>query len=685
MENQLGGQHQSRLRYSVSSESIRDGTWDRPAVGNELDRRSVVSDMVSQRNEPLYGPLASFETANEELRQNSMPVTSREISNTADASEDHQEGAYKSIPTAEATAVGLQKSSKKTPFSKAAEFANDWWLWELIGILLSAGSMIAVVILCARLNNTSLSDWNIQIGPNTLIAILVTIAKAAMLLPVTECISQLKWLHFSGKSRALRDIDWIEGASRGPWGSFLFFCRNRFRTMTISWGALLMIFALAMSPFAQQVISFESRNVAQAGKAATIPVSRIYDSGLVLSGLAASVNPAQYTSREMQGAFFNGLFNLSTKLDFSCSTGNCTWPAFSSLGVCSTCDRVQPTTTNINTTYCNGTYGDFWKICDVNATYTTPRNLTLESFVYWQVNSAVATYDDHSLLSSFSEDTWVDNQDDLAVVGFARMPALPDPEPNNVRNASIDWLNSAELTECSLSFCAKTYQDITVVNGSLVENYTVTDTPLDWSSQYWDGNRWFLRSSVNLSNRAFEPFDNATVILGYYDFLSVAGFLSNMLNFTLRDVSADAYFDGSFTFSAGQAFNYSNSVSDTMSTIATSLTNIVRQSRNATVADGVGFEAQTFIVVNWPWLSLPLALVLLTAAFLATVVCMSHCEEAPPIWKSSLVPLLFRGLEGWERHDLRGEKRTELERLAATMQTQLMRNHSGDTQFSRVD
>lgn len=165
----------------------------------------------------------------------------------------------------------------------------------------------------------------------------------------------------------------------------------------------------------------------------------------------------------MQGAFFNGLFNLSTKLDFSCSTGNCTWPAFSSLGVCSTCDRVQPTTTNINTTYCNGTYGDFWKICDVNATYTTPRNLTLESFVYWQVNSAVATYDDHSLLSSFSEDTWVDNQDDLAVVGFARMPALPDPEPNNVRNASIDWLNSAELTECSLSFCAKTYQDITVV------------------------------------------------------------------------------------------------------------------------------------------------------------------------------------------------------------------------------
>ncbi|KAK7514508.1 hypothetical protein IWZ03DRAFT_415911 [Phyllosticta citriasiana] len=641
--------------------------------------------MASGHYEPLYNSIGSSEVANDEPQQHSTEDDSREVSNAVDAREGlHSGETYKIVPTTE-TAVDRRNSPGRSIYRKAARFTNDWWLWELCGVLLSAASMIAVIIICVRLNNTSLSDWNMGIGPNTLIAVLVTVAKAALLLPVTEGMSQLKWSYFSHKRRALIEIDWIEGASRGPWGSLLFFFRSRFRAVTISCGASLVIFALAMSPFAQQVISFEPRNTAQPGKIAAVPISRTYDSGLNLFGLAADVNPAQYTSREMQGAFFNGLFNLSTTLDFSCPSGNCTWPKFSSLGICSTCSRVEALETDVDTTYCDATYGESPKTCDVNATYTTPSNLTLEAFVYWQVSSRVSIYDYHALLSSFSKPSGTEEHDDLAVVGFARMPPLPDPEPKNVRNASIDWLNSAQLTECRLAFCAKTYQDVKVVDGSLVDNYTVTETPLSWSSQYWDGSRWFLRSSVNPNDGSFEPFDNQTAIIGYYDYLSTAGFVRNMLNFTLRDVSMDAYFDGTFAFSAGQAFNYSDSINNVMSTIATSMTNIVRRSSNVTAATGTVFEAQTFITVHWPWLSLPVALVVLAGGFLATNIWMSGDKKAPPIWKSSLVPLLFRGLESWEQDELRGEKKTELETLAATVQTQLRKNDSGNTQFCRLN
>lgn len=45
----------------------------------------------------------------------------------------------------------------------------------------------------------------------------------------------------------------------------------------------------------------------------------------------------------LRGAFYRGLSastNLTSAVDVTCRTGNCTWPDFASLGVCSTCHNV---------------------------------------------------------------------------------------------------------------------------------------------------------------------------------------------------------------------------------------------------------------------------------------------------------------------------------------------------------
>lgn len=47
---------------------------------------------------------------------------------------------------------------------------------------------------------------------------------------------------------------------------------------------------------------------------------------------------------EMEGAVANGLWGLRLSDPISCPTGNCTWPIFSTLGICSSCANVTDET-----------------------------------------------------------------------------------------------------------------------------------------------------------------------------------------------------------------------------------------------------------------------------------------------------------------------------------------------------
>jgi Protein of unknown function (DUF3176) len=68
-------------------------------------------------------------------------------------------------------------------------------------------------------------QWRFEITLNAMIAIFATIAKAALLNPVTQCIFQLKWTWFASRERHLLDFQTFDQASRGEWGSFIFLIR----------------------------------------------------------------------------------------------------------------------------------------------------------------------------------------------------------------------------------------------------------------------------------------------------------------------------------------------------------------------------------------------------------------------------------------------------------------------------
>ena len=91
-----------------------------------------------------------------------------------------------------------------------------WWWWEIAPILLSIMCTFAMVIVLARIEDTPLDDWKFSIQLNSLIAILTTTSKAAMLVAVTTAIGQLKWLHFTARRDHLLNFQRFDDASRGP-------------------------------------------------------------------------------------------------------------------------------------------------------------------------------------------------------------------------------------------------------------------------------------------------------------------------------------------------------------------------------------------------------------------------------------------------------------------------------------
>lgn len=165
-----------------------------------------------------------------------------------------------------------------TPIKKRSDLSLRDWVWEIGASIFSLGCFAAVVGVLVANEDKSLSSWTFVFGTslNTLIATLSTLSRAALMVPVASCISQLKWIHLIGASRPLKDAQVFEDASRGPWGSLELMWKLHIRTKLATWGSVITILTLAMGPFAQQLLSYPTRTVVSGG--ATFYTSHVYDS-----------------------------------------------------------------------------------------------------------------------------------------------------------------------------------------------------------------------------------------------------------------------------------------------------------------------------------------------------------------------------------------------------------------------
>jgi hypothetical protein len=153
------------------------------------------------------------------------------------------------------------------------------WLLELVSWLFSAVCMAAVVGVLIGLQDEPLSKWWLAektgLTLNTYISILSKMAGAALILPVSEALGQLKWSWFLENSKQMWDFEIFDNASRGPWGSLLLLIRTKGRALA-ALGAMIMLCSLALDPFFQQVVNFPDRWTLQNATSA-IPRNAIYE------------------------------------------------------------------------------------------------------------------------------------------------------------------------------------------------------------------------------------------------------------------------------------------------------------------------------------------------------------------------------------------------------------------------
>lgn len=151
------------------------------------------------------------------------------------------------------------------------------WKYELLSMVVSVGALLAIVAVLFAFDGKPMTRWRAIAEPNTVVSALSTLAKSSMLMVVGQTLGQLKWQHFEGRPRRLIEFEIFDNASRGPWGALDLLYRIRWRALAGSTGAIITVLAVAMDPFAQQVIQFNSRLVTARNETSVISAARSYD------------------------------------------------------------------------------------------------------------------------------------------------------------------------------------------------------------------------------------------------------------------------------------------------------------------------------------------------------------------------------------------------------------------------
>lgn len=100
------------------------------------------------------------------------------------------------------------------------------WLYESIGVLLSAAALASMTATLVRQNEQRLPDWG-WVSFSALISILSTISKMAALYSATSALSQMKWIWFAEHNHNLSDFTTFDRGSRGSIGAIFLLWKLR--------------------------------------------------------------------------------------------------------------------------------------------------------------------------------------------------------------------------------------------------------------------------------------------------------------------------------------------------------------------------------------------------------------------------------------------------------------------------
>jgi hypothetical protein len=244
---------------------------------------------------------------------------------------------------------------QKKPHRSLSVWIADTWALEIAALILAIVSLVVIIILLSVYDGKPQFSFGF-LNLNAVIAILAAAFRIGFMVPVGEALAQWKWLWFSKKTRPLGDFDAIDDASRGSRGALLLLWKTKGWSLTAI-GAWIAVLSIATETFIQQLVTFRDQVVFEDNVRVSIPFAQRWSGGTEVGyspESSSSNNGTLYTriseygsvrdtqlDQSAQAAVQFGLNSdaaaVGAQLPFSCPSGNCTWPNYISLAVCSKC------------------------------------------------------------------------------------------------------------------------------------------------------------------------------------------------------------------------------------------------------------------------------------------------------------------------------------------------------------
>ncbi|KAG9526836.1 hypothetical protein KCV07_g325, partial [Aureobasidium melanogenum] len=485
----------------------------------------------------------------------SSAVTAVEVQAAIDHTNDRQE----STPVKHGfTTFELEQTTVDGPVKSAPDnFARSWWR-EILAIMLSIASLLSTAGVLFAYQNQPLSSWKFRYLPNTVVSQLITISRSALMLSTASCVSQIFWLHIKEKPRALSELQAFDDASRGPAGAIAMLAfPTRYRVPALI-GSLITLATLLMEPFGQQEMQpFQLHKCMRLCLKQFLVVRHRAPNrrwhGANLLKAAHSLTSDLTLDTQTQAAIVNSIFGVPSANPFTCLTNSdCSWNDTVTLGVYPMCANV----TSITKVNCSGP-GQQPYICN----YTTPGGFALQTSFF--DTSAIQQYGtrlDTAAQTNYSAET--------ELMKFATI----------VKGGLYDI--TPEIFECTLSWCAKVYQNITAQGASLFAQ--TNDYPLSFKGNWFEKSGDQAAYAVYEAGPGFPASLNATFTLQVANMETLAEFLTGLLNTGSVTQYAGIQADSAELFSIGTAILSNPSIPYMAENIATGLTNTIRNLTNLT-------------------------------------------------------------------------------------------------------
>jgi hypothetical protein len=345
-------------------------------------------------------------------------------------------------------------------------------------------------------------------------------------------------------------------------------------------------------------------------------------------------------------ALLSGLSNPLRSWPVSCPTPSCMWPPFTSLGICGNCVEIS-STTNIS---CNVLEETNQTICY----YNTPSGLTLVTYNWTDGTNSYGT------LFNITNNFTVTSLDMIGPEYYSSVQMAA------IKLAKLDGITFSiqYITECQMEFCARTFSNTTLVNGSFFTQTSETMLEFDsiWEDHY---NNQYITWKVP-ANTSNDLSGNSTFVTNTFSYQLGAVLIGGLLNGSLEVVEPRQGSSFITTLTA-PTFGGSSDLGKTIEDISWILSAYISNSSSGVNYTGQALQGEIYIRVHWPWLIPPIFLVLASIFFLITVIVVTwSCRTQ--LWKSSSLALLFHGLQSIPEETQSIDKLSEIMRVAKTLE-----------------